>query len=471
MKNLFEMNRLWVRMLHKNIKEAMQQEAKELDMLVGENIVRLSSLEGLTPDSYKSSLLPLLLSFTRSSKHPLSQQYLIDCIIKVFPDDYHLGTLEKLLEGCIALDKDVDVKLFLMELMERLGNCSEGVVGREAFEVFGKYVKWVIEEKGEKTVKLLELNARFMLFTVKLYPSEVGYVDSILESTETIIKKESEVEVDCLDLLMNLLVITLEALSLSVLELTHYSLLVKCLPFRLQTNLSQRILLVLINSNQTLTSLDKLGIFMELISSLTEPKSKLEINLQLSIAKLIHFICIEEPEKELLAIAKFKQEFSKDPNKFILTVFPGLVWALYKLSAKCKDSTLYLKAHEFAFQIIGELALVNPEAAIKLLLNGALVLNEHGFELNEAEALFMQYVDKAISLFHDELIDSNVKYRVLILIIGTVERANSLSDTFFEQLTKKVVGSCTRLLRKQDQCKAILWCSHIFATPSRVIKK
>lgn len=469
MKNLFEMNRLWIRMLHKNIREALEQEAKELDMLVGENIVRLSSLEGLTPHFYTSSLLPLLLTFARSSKHPLSQQYLIDCIIKVFPDDYHLCTLEKLLEGCTALDKAVDVKHFLMELMERLGNCSEGVVGREAFEVFGKYVKWVIEEKGEEMIKLLELNARFVLFAVKLYPSESGYVDSILESTEKIVKKESEVEVDCLDLLMNLLVIVLEAQSLSVLELTHYSPLVKCLPFRLQTNLSRKILLALVESSQPLTSLDKLEKFMELISSLTEPKSKLESNLQLSIAKLIHFIRIEEPEQELSAIIRLKQEFSKDPNKFTLIVFPGLTWALYKLSAKCKDSALHLKALELAFQVVEELALANPEAAIKLLLNGALTLNEHGLELDETEALFMQYLDRAISLFHDELIDSSVKYRVLILIIGTVEKANNLSDTSFEQLTKKVIGSCTRLLRKQDQCKAILWCSHIFATPSKVI--
>jgi vacuolar protein sorting-associated protein 35 len=44
-------------------------------------------------DVYKETVLPRIIELIISSKDPISQQYLIDCTISTFPDDYHLGTL------------------------------------------------------------------------------------------------------------------------------------------------------------------------------------------------------------------------------------------------------------------------------------------------------------------------------------------------------------------------------------------
>lgn len=50
----------------------------------------------------------------------MSQQYLIDCIIQAFPDDYHLETLEKLLQTCGSMMQNgVDVKTIFIRLMDR----------------------------------------------------------------------------------------------------------------------------------------------------------------------------------------------------------------------------------------------------------------------------------------------------------------------------------------------------------------
>jgi vacuolar protein sorting-associated protein 35 len=88
------MNRLWVRMQHLSSgnkdKEQREAERSELRVTVGENIIRLGNLEGLTYEVYRSVVLPKILDIVVICKDPMAQQYLMDCIIQVFPDEYHL---------------------------------------------------------------------------------------------------------------------------------------------------------------------------------------------------------------------------------------------------------------------------------------------------------------------------------------------------------------------------------------------
>jgi len=53
----------------------------------------------------------------------MTQQYLLDCMIQGFPEEFHINTLPELLETCSKeLEKDVDMKLIFINLMERLSN-------------------------------------------------------------------------------------------------------------------------------------------------------------------------------------------------------------------------------------------------------------------------------------------------------------------------------------------------------------
>ena len=76
-------------------------------MTVGENIIRLGHLEGLTYDLYRSVVLPKILEMIVICKDPMAQQYLMDCIIQVFPDEYHLQSLEQLLDTTSNLNHQV----------------------------------------------------------------------------------------------------------------------------------------------------------------------------------------------------------------------------------------------------------------------------------------------------------------------------------------------------------------------------
>ena len=58
-------------------------------------------------------------------KDTIAQSYLMDCLIQVFPDEFHLASLEPFLDGVCKLKEKVRVRPVLESLMERIGNYVE----------------------------------------------------------------------------------------------------------------------------------------------------------------------------------------------------------------------------------------------------------------------------------------------------------------------------------------------------------
>ena len=80
------MNKLWVRMQHQGHtreKDKRERERMELRILVGTNLVRLSQLETVGVDMYRSMVLPGILEHVVSCRDPIAQEYLMECIIQV----------------------------------------------------------------------------------------------------------------------------------------------------------------------------------------------------------------------------------------------------------------------------------------------------------------------------------------------------------------------------------------------------
>lgn len=166
------MNKLWVRMQHQGHsrdREKREKERQELRILVGTNLVRLSQLEGVNVDKYKQVclldespheshgfmaygqgcvspqiVLPGVLEQVVNCRDSLAQEYLMECIIqvsftvitaeafdpgrvgtkgvlflKVFPDEFHLQTLNPFLRSCAELHQHVNVKNIIIALIDR----------------------------------------------------------------------------------------------------------------------------------------------------------------------------------------------------------------------------------------------------------------------------------------------------------------------------------------------------------------
>ncbi|EEQ83864.1 hypothetical protein RJZ56_002094 [Blastomyces dermatitidis] len=149
--NFVEMNKLWVRLQHQGHsreRELRTQERKELELLVGSNLVRLSQLIDL--ETYKTIILQPLLEQVVQCRDVLAQEYLLEVMTKVFPDEYHLHTLDLLLSAIARLNPHVDMKKIVIGLMDRLSSYA----ARDSDNNDTPESKKQAEE--EATVRLLE---------------------------------------------------------------------------------------------------------------------------------------------------------------------------------------------------------------------------------------------------------------------------------------------------------------------------
>ncbi|KAK2608526.1 retromer complex subunit Vps35 [Conoideocrella luteorostrata] len=124
--NFVEMNKLWVRLQHQGHSREREQrirERRELQLLVGSNIVRLSQLVDL--ETYKTSILGPLLEQVVQCRDVLAQEYLLEVITQVFPDEFHLHTLDQFLAAVSRLNPHVNVKAIVIGLMDRLSEYAD----------------------------------------------------------------------------------------------------------------------------------------------------------------------------------------------------------------------------------------------------------------------------------------------------------------------------------------------------------
>mmetsp|Transcript_7925 Transcript_7925/g.21684 ORF Transcript_7925/g.21684 Transcript_7925/m.21684 type:complete len:921 (+) Transcript_7925:45-2807(+) len=218
--NFTEMNKLWVRIQHQGPvreREKREKERQDLRILVGTNLVRLSQLEGVDVSMYAAKVLTRILDQISNCKDQIAQSYLMECIIQVFPDEYHLHTLESLLQECTQLQPGVDVQGILVSLMHRLGTyvtmarehgtagpggaggaggssggapeangMAEDVDGaaRGAFGLLTKYTGEVItsQQAALDTRGVVALQLALATFALRAYPKRRDYVDEIYAS-------------------------------------------------------------------------------------------------------------------------------------------------------------------------------------------------------------------------------------------------------------------------------------------------
>lgn len=350
--NFIEMNKLWVRIQHmpgdsktKEMRRQRERERNELRMMVGTNLVRLSELEGVTSAIYGTVILPKILDQIVACHDPLAQAYLMDCIIQVFPDEFHIQTLEVILSVCPKLREKVNIRTILQSIMNRLANYyadelllndeedTEGVkmsVMMDSFSMFDECIKSVLDARGVKLTarEAVRLESALMEFTLKCYPSKLDYMDRCLEVCASALRGEgnhgiitaSGVHVNAplapiplddraIEELEKLLMLPLEELALGVLELRHYSQLLALLPIENRKKLAITLLKVLGTSGEKISSVGELHELFSIITPLmTSSEGNKSNEEQALIAKIYRVMFHEDTDVhfEILSHAKTK---------------------------------------------------------------------------------------------------------------------------------------------------------------------
>ncbi|KAG6820231.1 hypothetical protein H0H93_003734 [Arthromyces matolae] len=174
--NFIEMNKLWVRLQHQGHsrdREKREVERQDLRILVGTNLVRLSQLDGVDLELYQRTILPSILEQVVNCKDVIAQEYLMEVVIQVFTDEFHLHSLGPFLSATAQLHPKVNIKQIVIALIDRLA----AYAAREAEN-----------EDPEETKKQEEAAARRLAEKVKLQKTRVrenGGYKAVSPSVET----------------------------------------------------------------------------------------------------------------------------------------------------------------------------------------------------------------------------------------------------------------------------------------------
>ena len=528
LQNLEEMARLWRRLSDNTMGEEKmlrERERQDLKILIGENINRLSSLEGLTCELYRDKVLPKLIEIIFDKKENkvdvLTQQYLMECIIQAFPDEYNIQCMDGILKTATQLDEVVDVKSLFIILMEKLAryvseNSAESKNVIEAAEkIFeplkssiDKIVMQSINQPGgiQEPNKFLELELALMKFTIKCCPQNdrLNTVNQVLEKTKFILNAYNrKLTQEGENILRNLLVSPLES-ELSIFDFQFFPEIMVFLNFSSRTSLALRIIESLSNKER-LDSREKVQILLGYIRPLLEDSTDtIEVDAyqfeyeQNIVAKILFVIKTNDPIKLQEILDTLVPIFSKGGTRRIKYTLPTLVNAYLRLILQVNETydnkvnpneegtgihkdfikflsmeqlgdnenvtDFILNIHHKIDEIIKVVNTAYPELALRLYLVAAANLNQMKLSQEKFFDLYKYYVNTAISILKEVNPDQKEKLALLNNTMGILSLFKLSASKNIEPIADELKTLSLNLIKRADQCMALLNCAELYFT-------
>ena len=319
LKNLEEMNRSWIRIK----KEADKLVAKKL---MAQSLVVMTSLKGLTLDIYEKELLPKLIEIIFAYNDPLSQEFLLENIINIFPEDYNIKCMESILVTMSKLVEGVNIKKLFIVLLDKLSSYIENMQKEgqeegeqeekrlatiyEIYQILNRYYDIIMFNEYRNTNKIvsdiLNINISFARYTTKCSPEKdrLVSINHILNSTLRLLSATSQkFTQEELDKICEFLSHPLDS-AYSIFDFPDFPLIMNCLDYNNMKTLSLKIINNFINpsSKEKVNSLDKLRKILSYITPLLRnvvtPDEEKEPSFehdQNTLAKLIYVINSDNP--------------------------------------------------------------------------------------------------------------------------------------------------------------------------------
>ena len=489
LQNFGEMNKLWVRMQHQGAnrdRQKREEERKHIQQLVGSNLHRLSALSGVDLPLYLELVLPRLLEQIINCKDVIAQEYLMDCIIQVFPDEFHLQSLDPFLTACGQLQQNVNLNKIIIGLMNRLSAFAKQSpdsipTGVEMFPLFQKHCAQVIQSKDAMPLEeILALQVALLNFASKVYPTNLGYIDTILNFTAETISRPvygSKFDAKSYQIVVKLLTTPLEQQALSILQLVHYPTVVNLLPFESRKSLAVEILKAQLKSRQVLSTVEGVDKFLDYVRPLIKDESdtpsltednKFEFEMEQGlVARFVHLIRNENTDEhyKLLMVAR-KHFGTGGPSRIVFTLVPlvfsalGVAKRCYDLEAKGMEVQVSSKKIlQFIHQIITALNEHISGVCLRLFLQAA-----QAADYCKYEAIVYEFMAQSILTYEERLDLSAAQYSGLTLIIATLQQLKTLTSESWDTLSTKCAVLAAKQLKKPDGASTVSICSHLFWT-------
>ena len=512
--NLVEASKLWIRLGARR-----QRERHELRVLVGANMVRLSAVEGVSKELYQQRILPALLhQICDNFQDTLAQQYLLDCIVQVFPDDFQIATLSDFLAGCARSLPGVDLRGVVVNLMRRLKMHAEQQQ-REAdsallpdrpglFSVFHPHLQRIVArafeaaptlsdtptvavgstsggDLVERTSQLLELLHSFLEFACSSAcgGSHTDRIAAVLKMALSLVAKYGEEQplsnlAGKTEALEDLLVAPFEEAEVAdVLAVPEFAILAGLIPINYKRRAGRKIVRAvseqvkkkmtgnLIPDSETLSRL--LAILEPCLDTrqqvtVEDPEeeaaaAKREIE---DLAMLVH--AVSGSFQLIQELGNFLSRSGVNRTPILL---PGLVSAALGIIGNLETQQLTpKKVFHFVHKTISSL---RGKATLKSEINQWLLAARSAASVDQA-AIAAEFVTQALLAFEEEgggLKEAQMLAEGLRAVAGKIEN--------FDTLSVKTAQFAARILKKADACRAVCSCAVLFwnDSPARDGKK
>ncbi|KAJ6261413.1 vacuolar protein sorting-associated protein 35 [Drechslerella dactyloides] len=518
--NFVEMNKLWVRLQHQGHsreREKRTQERKELQLLVGSNLVRLSQLVDL--EAYQKTILGPLLEQVVQCRDKLAQEYLLEVIIQVFPDEFHLHTLNEFLSATARLNPDVNVKSIVIALMDRLSNyasrdtSSESAEDRKAKEMAA--VEALLEKlklgQTEKPAPVPEPQPEPESEPVEPVPkpSEGGEEAQPKENGEEGDSKEEPVETDDRPILsriklyeifynqvvnlanQNILGVLLAPLNsyvslFTVLALPNYVPLLHVQSYQTRRAVASSVIKTVLSNSIKISTEEHVQGVLNLVQvlikesapqqtmypgtqqrRLREADSDEVVEEQGWLARLVHVINSDDNDVQYKLLQATQKAFAEGGDRVKHTT-PAMITACVKLARRLKTrehfddgwQTKSQSLYKFAHQMLS--ALYTRVGCADLCLRLFVMCGQIADQGESFEEAAYEFFAQAFTIYEEAISDSRAQFQAVCIIAGALHSTRNFSKENYDTLITKCALHGSKLLKKPDQCRAVYLASHLW---------
>ncbi len=509
--NLEEMNTLWIRIASdaKHLNKPIQVTNKErLDVkhLLGENIIKIASMKGMTFDIYTKVVLPRMKDIIINCKDSISQHFLLECLVTSFPIKYLLMSIEKIVDIIAQMVNEVDTKSLYILIMDKLLKYikEEKIsidLSTSIYSIIRTNVNSAIEKGGEKA-KMIELFLSYMKFTLHYCPVNeiMNAIHHILICClSTLTKNDVKLPKEGLKNLNAILVSLFEA-KIKMFHLEEFPKIMFNLNYNQRSALSLLIIDYIIKGIETLDTKEKLLHVISLIRTLIEDSPdadefdeyQFEYE-QSNVGRMIYMIKEKNPYQlfnlyvemsKILAKGGFKRQRYTLPclvNNIMLLCYKVSYLYNYKNidSNQTRNHKDFIESIDISFitneedlidlmrkgyclinQLIAGLSNEYPKLALNLLLTVA--INIHSIKDNKLDDIIVSFLGSVLLLFKQGNFSPEVSTELLNHIMSSLSVFSSLDKNYLSVILSLIESYITETSNKEIQCNQYLILSYLY---------
>ncbi|CAE7296965.1 VPS35A [Symbiodinium pilosum] len=473
------------------------------------SIVRLCASWGITPSSLSAATLQAPASQASRAAVPdgVHQDVKENYESMVFPDTYHLHTLEKVLATCAQVHWSIDLVHLMQNLLRRLtvhlvegGGVASSSSSVDVFVLFHVHLKQLHgrpRTAATPLISLLTLQLELCMFVLALQPGE-GCLE-ILEGTVSLLSNSGETgdSVEHLDTQLAQAVVDLmaapltkEGLCSSVLNMPYHSSLLAMLSPAMQGRAAMAMVTAILAGDVSLQNCETLRQLFALMGTLLRDETgqdgrddrprHLEHDPiafrreQETVAQLIHQVRHEDPAvliDMLFVLWEYFQEGG--PHRIIFTV-PAMVTAVLQLADRLTsqgrnrehECSQLSRMFDFTHSLCQSLGTLVPKESFRLWLLCAASADRAAAAKTcpRLTELGSRCVDRALACLEEQILKQEARLCGLQLLVGTLQQMK-LGPEEPVKIRQRAVALCSKMLSKSFQSKAFCLCCELFWLP------